>query len=400
LAAAYLSAQVIASIRLRPDRTHGATLAIALTGLRADESRTTAIAGAVAVPVVVATLLSGFLVAIDRGVANVAQAQADGRLVATTTRFTDWGSMDARFSPDTVAKLSSLPGVDTVERLAEIEMTLRNGSMAYVRAEDRPTFSFTVLAGQAPKVSINANELVIGGILARENDIHVGDPLILGSGPRARSVVVGTIVATPEVGGRRIQMGYPLAEQIFGPQPANLLFVKPAAESTLDQIAAEIRSSHLGQPVKVVDAAGYRAAVTSGESRFLAPLNTLKYGLLAIAFISVSSTLLLLGIRQRREIALIQALGATPAKVFAVTTIEAVVASAAGALLGGVLSVAIIDAVRRAAVVDVGSVTPLVFPLSEAIRYAVFAILAAVFAAVIPAWKNNQAAPSTELRDE
>jgi putative ABC transport system permease protein len=257
-----------------------------------------------------------------------------------------------------------------------------------------------VLAGQAPKVSINANELVIGGILARENDIHVGDALILGSGSRARSVVVGTIVATPEVGGRRIQMGYPLAEQIFGPQPANLLFVKPAAESTLDQIAAEIRSSHLGQPVKVVDAAGYRAAVTSGESRFLAPLNTLKYGLLAIAFISVSSTLLLLGIRQRREIALIQALGATPAKVFAVTTIEAVVASAAGALLGGVLSVAIIDAVRRAAVVDVGSVTPLVFPLSEAIRYAVFAILAAVFAAVIPAWKNNQAAPSTELRDE
>jgi len=387
LAAAYLSAQVIASIRLRPDRTHGATLAIALTGLRADESRTTAIAGAVAVPVVVATLLSGFLVAIDRGVANVAQAQADGRLVATTTRFTDWGSMDARFSPDTVAKLSSLPGVDTVERLAEIEMTLRNGSLAYVRAEDRPTFSFTVLAGQAPKVSINANELVIGGILARENDIHVGDALILGSGSRARSVVVGTIV-------------YPLAEQIFGPQPANLLFVKPAAESTLDQIAAEIRSSHLGQPVKVVDAAGYRAAVTSGESRFLAPLNTLKYGLLAIAFISVSSTLLLLGIRQRREIALIQALGATPAKVFAVTTIEAVIASAAGALLGGVLSVAIIDAVRRAAVVDVGSVTPLVFPLSEAIRYAVFAILAAVFAAVIPAWKNNQAAPSTELRDE
>ena len=195
-------------------------------------------------------------------------------------------------------------------------------------------------------------------------------------------------------------MGYPLAEQIFGPQPANLVFVKPGAKSRLDRIAAEIRSSHFNQPVKVVDAAGYRAAVTSGESRFLAPLNTLKYGLLAIAFISVSSTLLLLGIRQRREIALLQALGATPSKVFAVTTIEAVVASAAGALLGGVLSIAIIDAVRRAAVVDVGSVTPLIFPLSEATRYAVLAILAAVFAAVLPAWKNTRAAPASELRDE
>jgi putative ABC transport system permease protein len=400
LAAAYLSAQLIASIRLRPDRTHGATLAVALTGLRADQSRTTAIAGAVAVPVVVATLLSGFLVAIDRGVANVAQTQADGRLVVTTTRFTDWGSVDARFSPDTIAKLNSLPGVDTVERLAEIEMTLANGSLAYVRAEDRPTFSFPVLAGQASKISLDAGQLVIGGILARENGIRVGDMLLVGSGPRARRMVVGTIVATPEVGGRRIQMRYPLAEQIFGPQPANLVFVKPGAKSRLDQIAAEIRSSHFNQPVKVVDAAGYRCAVTSGESRFLAPLNTLKYGLLAIAFVSVSSTLLLLGIRQRREIALIQALGATPSKVFAVTTIEALVASAAGALLGGILSIAITDAVRRAAVVDVGSVTPLIFPVSEATRYAVLAMMAAVFAAVLPAWKNNQAAPASELRDE
>ena len=195
-------------------------------------------------------------------------------------------------------------------------------------------------------------------------------------------------------------MTYQLAEQIFGPQPANLVFVKPAAESALDEIEAKIRSSHFNQPVKVVDAAGYRAAVVSGESRFLAPLNTLKYGLLAIAFISVSSTLLLLGIRRRREIALIQALGATPPKVFAVTTIEAVVASAAGALLGGVLSIAILNAVRQAAVVDVGAVTPLIFPLSEATRYAAFAMMAAIFAAIVPAWKNTRAAPSSELRDE
>ena len=400
LAAAYLSAQVIASIRLPPDRTQSATLAIALTGLRADESRTTAIAGAVAVPVAIATLLSGFLAAIDHGVARVAQAQAEGRLVVTTTRFTDWGSMDARFSPNTVAKLSSLPGVDAVEGLAEIEITLPNGSLAYVRAEDRPTFSFPVLAGQDPKAIVDAGQLVIGGILARENGIRVGDAILLGSGPRAHRIVVGTIVATPEVGGRRIQMRYRLAEQIFGPQPPDLVFVKPAAKSTLDQIAAEIRSSHFNQPVKAVGADEYQAAVVRGESRFLTPLNTLKYGLLAIAFISVSSTLLLLGIRRRREIALIQALGATPTKVFAVTTIEAVVASAAGALLGGALSIAIIDAVRRAAVVDVGSVTPLIFPFSVATRYAALAMIAAIFAAVVPAWKNTQAAPSTELRDE
>jgi putative ABC transport system permease protein len=140
--------------------------------------------------------------------------------------------------------------------------------------------------------------------------------------------------------------------------------------------------------------------VVKGESRFLAPLNALKYGLLAIAFISVSSTLLLLGIRRRREIALIQALGATPTKVFTVTTLEAVIASATGALLGAVVSVPIIAAVGRAAIVDVGSVNPLIFPMSEAIRYAILAILAAVLAAVVPAWKTTQAALAPQLRDE
>jgi putative ABC transport system permease protein len=284
--------------------------------------------------------------------------------------------------------------------MAEIEITLANGSLAYVRAEDRPTFSFPTLAGQPPKVSVKADQLVIGSTLARENGIRAGDTLLLGSGPRARKIVVGTIVATPEVGGRRIQMRYGLAFQIFGPRPADLAFIKPAATTELDQIAADIRSNYFNQPVKAVDATGYRAAVVRGESRFLAPLNTLKYGLLAIAFISVPSTLLLLGIRQRRQLALIQALGATPAKVFAVTTAEAVIASAVGAVIGGVLSVAIIDAVRRAAVVDVGSVTPLIFPFTEATGYAVLAILAAVLAAIVPAWKNTRVPPSTALRDE
>jgi putative ABC transport system permease protein len=38
--------------------------------------------------------------------------------------------------------------------------------------------------------------------------------------------------------------------------------------------------------------------------------------------------------------------------------------------------------------------------LSEATKYAVLAMLAAVFAAVGPAWKNTRAAPASELRDE
>jgi putative ABC transport system permease protein len=401
VAAAFLSAQLITSLRPRPDRAHGATLKIALTALRADASRTTAIAGAVAVPVAVAMLLSGFLIAINRGAVDVAQSQAQGRLVVTTTEFTDWGSIDTKFSPESIAKLSSLPGVGSIERIAEIEITLAGGgSLAYLRAQDRPTFPFPVLAGQSPEASTDANQLVIGGILAREKNIRVGDTLMLGGGREAREMVVGTILATPELGGRRIYLPYRLADQIFGPEPAGLVFVKPTAGYTPEQIIGEINSTEFNQPLKVVDSAGYQSAIADGTARFLTPLNTLKYGLLVIAFLSVSSTLLLVGMRRRREVALIQALGATRSKVFAVTTLEAIVASAAGALLGAVLAIAIIEAVRRAAIVDVGSITPLIFPLRQAITYAALATMAAIFAGVIPAWESTQAAPSTALRNE
>jgi putative ABC transport system permease protein len=400
LAAAYVGPEVLNLIRLRPEKTRRAALAIAFTGLRADQSRMIAIAGAVAVPVAVATLLSGFLIAINDGVDHVAKKQATDRLVLTTTRYTDWGSTDAKFSPDTMSKLGALPGVGSLERMAEIEITLGNGTLAYVRAEDRPTFSYRALAGQPPGRSVETNQLVIGGILARGTGVRVGDTMLLGSGPSARRVPVGTIVATPEVGGLRIQMSYPLAEQIFGPQPAGLVFIKPAAGVSLQRISEEIHAGHFNQPLTVVDVDGYRSSVVAGESRFLAPLNTLKYGLLAIAFISVSSTLLLLGIRRRREVALIQALGATPATVFAVTTIEAVIASATGAVLGGMVSIAIIGVVARAAIVDVGAVVPLIFPAAEATGYAILAVLSAVLAALGPAWQTTQAGLASQLRDE
>lgn len=195
-------------------------------------------------------------------------------------------------------------------------------------------------------------------------------------------------------------MSYRLAEQIFGREPAGLVFLKPAAGSSVEEIAAEVASSRFNQSVTATDAEGYERAVASGEARFLAPLNSLKYGLLAIAFISVSSTLLLAGMRRRREIALIQALGANGFTVFAVTTAEAVIASAVGALFSAALSVAILEAVRRAAIVNVGSDSPLIFPLSEALLYAAFATTAAVLAALIPAWRSTRTAPSTALRDE
>ena len=400
LATAYLSAQAITSLRPNSNKSHGASVTIALNALRSDRSRTAAISGAIAVPVVVAILLSGFLVAIHMGATKVAESQADGRIAITTTQFADYGPIDARFAPQTVNKLNGLAGVAKTERMAEIEISLKDGSLAHIQAQDRPTFPFGLLAGQSPEASQKANEVVIGSVLAREKGLHIGDTLVFGSGLDAQAMSIGTIVATPEYGGRRIYMPYSIAEQIYGPQPAGLIFATPADGFSAGQVIDNISGAQFDQPVKAVDTDGYASDIATSIGRYLTPLNTLKFGLLAIAFVSVLSTLLLVGMRRKREVALIQALGATRLRVFSITTIEAVIAGAAGGLFGGVLSIAISEAVRRAAVVNVGLVTPLVFPWTDALLYAALATVAAVFAAIIPAWKSTRSTPATELRDE
>jgi putative ABC transport system permease protein len=399
-AAAYLSTQLVSVLRVSQKRTAVPSLRIALTGLRANASRTTAMAGAVAVPVAVAAVLSSFLVGIGSTSEVVANAQASGRLVVTTTRFSNWYALDSGFSPETIAKLASLPGVAHVERMVEIEASLADGTSAYVSAQDYPALPFPVLSGQPQQATLRADELIVGSTLARDEHVRVGDTLHLGTGTRARTMVIGTIVASPELGGRRIYMPFAAAEEIFGSHPAGLVRVMPAAGVPLKQVADEIRSATFNQPVKVVNSAAYRNAIADGANTFLVPLNALEYGLLAIAFVSVSATLLLVGLRRQREMALIQALGATKSKVFAITAIEAMIAGAVGAGFGAALSVGITEAVRRAAVIVVGSLSPLDFPWTEAIKYSVFAAAAAVIAAVVPAWKNTQTPPATALRDE
>lgn len=400
LAAAYLSAQLIVWIRQRPDLPRHPAPALALTGLRADSSRTAAIAGAVAVPVVVAILLSGFLLAINAGGRDVAEAQAYQRVAVTTTSFADYGPLDARFSPATMATLRALPSVGSVERMAEIEVNLLDGSLAHVQAQDRPTFPFGLLQGSVPRDALDADELVIGGILAREKKLRVGDQIYLGSQPGGRNMTIGSIVATPEYGGQRIYLPYGLAEQLYGPQPPGLVFLTPGPDATAAELIADITAADFDQEVHPVTTDGYAGDIAESVSRYLNPLNALKYGLLAIAFISVLATLLLVGMRRRREVALIQALGATRWRVFTITTTEAVIAGATGALCGAVLSLVVIQAVRHAAIVNVGLIAPMVFPWNEGLRYAVAATVSAVAAAVIPAWRGTRSTPAVELRDE
>jgi len=80
---------------------------------------------AVAVPVAIAMLLSGFLIAINRGSKNLAESQASGRLVATTTRFNRLGVAGRTIFTRHRSEARFATGVEAIERMVEIEISLR-----------------------------------------------------------------------------------------------------------------------------------------------------------------------------------------------------------------------------------------------------------------------------------
>jgi putative ABC transport system permease protein len=102
-----------------------------------------------------------------------------------------------------------------------------------------------------------------------------------------------------------------------------------------------------------------------------------------IAVLGVINTLALSVLERTRELGLLRAIGLSRAQTMRMVTVEAVVISAFGALLGLVVGSGLGTAVVRA-LKDQG-ITELSLPWTQMITYLVLAGVVGVFAAVLPA---------------
>ncbi len=383
-----------------PRRTGGPpTLTVGVINLVGDARRTSALATAVAVPVATAGLLSGLLLAVEQGSVDVTRIAADDRAVATTTRFADYGPIEAKLSPATLAILSELPQVERVDRATEIEVGFTGGELVYIQAQENPRFPYAVLAGDPAGDVIARGDVIIGSMLARQRDLRPGDTLTLPTLQGLHDWTVGAVWAEPQSGGTTVLMTMSDAEEFFGRQPTGLIYATPTGGNTQATVEA-IAAAQVDQPVRAVDPAGYGAAVADDTARFLRPFTALQAGLLSVAFISVVSTLLLVGIQRRREMATITAIGATPRRLLSLVTVEAIIAGTAGALLGAVVTLGVLDAIGQDAVIDIGIKPPFLYPAGTVAVYGALAVAMAAVAAQIPGWRATRIEPAQALRDQ
>ena len=137
--------------------------------------------------------------------------------------------------------------------------------------------------------------------------------------------------------------------------------------------------------VSVQDGDEYVDSQATQVNQFLAVI----YGLLAlsvlIAVLGIINTLALSVFERTREIGLLRAVGMSRRQLRSMITMESVATAVFGAVLGAVLGLGVGIAVRRALVSE--GLEVLAVPWLQLGLVLVFAAVAGVVAAILPAWR-------------
>jgi putative ABC transport system permease protein len=174
------------------------------------------------------------------------------------------------------------------------------------------------------------------------------------------------------------------ATKDFGvPQPV-YGFVRLADGATVAQVLPQVSALLVDSPeVSASDRSAFIAQQVSSLDTVITMIQVLLALAILIAVLGVINTLALSMLERTRELGLLRAVGLGRAQTMRMVTVEAVVISVFGALLGVTVGAGLGTAVVRA--LDSEGITDLVLPWPQMTTYLLLAALVGVVAAVLPA---------------
>lgn len=202
-----------------------------------------------------------------------------------------------------------------------------------------------LLEGMTAETLPAGREVLVGGALARQNDIAVGDEIaLLGQGADGSMandlVTVVGILRTPVelVDSVGIVLGLDTAQEIFAmPDMAHEITVRGANGDAASALAMRLSRLDALEGLEVLPwrelAPELAASVDQGA--------VMGFIVVLIVFIAaasgVSNTMLMATFERRRELGMLLALGTTPGRLIRMILVEAVALGFAGVLLGSLL---------------------------------------------------------------
>ncbi len=350
------------------------------------------------------------LAAIHSSVEESVQAllvkQIRGDLVVSSQHVAG-GWVPAPLAGSLVENLAALPGVTRVVTMRTIEQSYR-GDRVRIRAIggalDDDTRARALVEEGDPAAAAAALRAGTGVLVSRTLALHhrlrVGETIQLDTPRGPRAFAVSAILTDLSSDRGTITLDRGLFARYWEDDLVNVveLSVAPAraVASVADTIVSRFGRSH---HLLVRDAAEHRRLRLESVRRAFAFTRAVEALTLLVVLLAFADNLLA-SLRERaRELAILRAVGATRRQIAGLLIEEALVLGVGGSLFGLALGSALALTWLRFSLPHlIGFVVDFHFPLGGALRACAAALVVAVLAGALPAWRGSRLGLARELR--
>ncbi|WP_433617110.1 ABC transporter permease [Dactylosporangium sp. CA-139114] len=290
----------------------------------------------------------------------------------------------ATFDPAVMDSAARIPGVSSAaaEYWEYGQVGTERASVSAVSDVVAWAGMFKLAAQQGTLAFTGKNQAIVDPDTAKRRGLAVGQSVdmrftrgevhhVTIVGIYAKSNVAGGIIASPDV----------IAD--FRVQQPSWGYLKVAPGTAVADVQRQVDTLLKDNPeVSVANRAEYVAAQSAQFDQLLTMIQVLLALAILIAVLGIVNTLALSVLERTRELGLLRAIGMRRAQTMRMVTVEAVVISVFGALLGLGVGVGLGSAVVRALKNE--GFTQMAFPWTQMGTYLVLAALIGVVAAVLP----------------
>jgi putative ABC transport system permease protein len=347
--------------------------------------RTAITAAALMVGIALITGVNTVLTSAKASITKIADDQAHVDLIISGDPGGGGPGVPPSYDRSVIDKAAAMHGVKSATALYESDALL-NGGHEYVGAFTDESvvpgmFSLTPAAGSI--ASVADGQAIVDADSAQKQGLTVGSPLDiqLPRGEPLHLTLTGIYNKSDLISGFMLPIS---AVQNFRSVQPDMGFIQVDPGASVATIKSQVDSLLADSPeVSVTDRNGYLAQQSASADQVLTMVQILLALAILIAVLGVINTLALSVLERTRELGLLRAIGLSRAQTMRMITVEAVVISAFGALLGLVVGTGLGAAVVRALKND--GITELALPWTQLVTYLVLAGLVGVVAAALPA---------------
>ena len=342
--------------------------------------RTAMTAASLMIGVALVAGMTTVMASLQRSAAKTVQTRLNAELSINSGYV---GSVPPTISPDALQRMRALPDVDGVAGYA-FEPAKVNGADEYVLSWDDPAAAARIADLKFNAGSLSPDAVTLNESTAKRLHLKVGDKVTIQfSRGAAQSFEVGGVFADTQIADR-VTVPWAAARSGFRTDQPNQAYVKlkpgvsPAAAKPA--VAALVKDSPEVE-VRTKDELIDQAASAVGD--IITVIQLLLALAMVIAILGVVNILVLSVLERVREFGMLRAIGMRRGQVRRMVTLESMLISLFGALLGIVVGTGIGVAVVKGLASQ--GITNLALPWGLLIGYVVAALVIGVLAAFGPA---------------